>query len=115
MCAGAEPGRYWLSDLEVELHPGERVTLAGSSKLAGSALRMHHGVSHLMRLAGLSLADALVMATRNPARVGRIASRQRGLAPGDRADIIQFRLDEATRTIRIEKTWLAGKLVYSAG
>ena len=73
---------------------------------------MDRGVSNLMRLAGLTLAEAIQMATTNPARAGRIPSRSNGLAPGDRADLVEFRLDETDRTIRIERTIVAGEVVY---
>ncbi len=114
MPAGCKPGRYMLGEQEVELTTDNRVVLAGQNRLAGSALRMDRGVENLMKLAGLSLRDAVTMATRNPARVGRIASRRRGLVPGDRGDVVQFRFDPETRSIRIEKTWIAGDLVYQS-
>lgn len=114
MPAGCQPGPYMLGEVEVELHPEGRVTLRGSDRLAGSALRMDRGVENLMRLAGLSLTEALTMATRNPARVGRIEHRQRGLLPGDRADVVEFEFDPKSLSIRVLRTWLAGELVYQA-
>jgi len=64
--------------------PDGRVVLAGTDKLAGSGLRMDHGVENLMRLGGLSLRDSLQLATVNPARVTKIANRQKpgGRRPG---------------------------------
>jgi N-acetylglucosamine-6-phosphate deacetylase len=112
--AGRQPGRYMLGEVEVELTEDDRVVLAGEKRLAGSVLRMDRAVGNLMKLAGLSLRDAVTMATRNPARVGRIVSRQRGLTPGDRADIVQFRLDEERNEIRIEKTFVSGREVCAA-
>lgn len=112
--AGCSPGRYRLGEQEVELTPDQRVVLAGSDRLAGSALRMDRGVENLMRLAGLSLREAVAMAARNPARVGRIEHRQRGLTPGDRADIVRFRYDEAARRIEILETYVSGERVYSS-
>ena len=56
---------------------GRRVVLAGQDRLAGSALRMDRGVENLMRLAGLSLADAVRMATVNAARAGRVPAARR--------------------------------------
>jgi N-acetylglucosamine-6-phosphate deacetylase len=75
---------------------------------------MDRGVENLMRLAGLSLREAVAMAARNPARVGRIEHRQRGLTPGDRADIVRFRYDEAARRIEILETYVSGERVYSS-
>jgi N-acetylglucosamine-6-phosphate deacetylase len=112
--AGAKPGRYFLGDQPVDLTEDDRVVLAGQTRLAGSALKMHRGVENLMRIAGLTLEEALTMATRNPARVGRIAGRQRGLSVGDRADFVIFDFDEATKTVQIRETWIGGECFYRA-
>lgn len=112
--AGCEPGLYRLGEQEVELRPEGRVTLRGSDRLAGSALRMDRGIENLMRLAGLTLPEALTMAARNPARIGRVEHRLRGLQPGERADLVEFEYDAAARSIRVTRTWLEGELVYQA-
>ena len=114
--AGCAPGIYMLGEMEVELLPEGKVQLTDPNRqgLAGSALRMDKGVENLMRLGGLSLVEAISMATQNPARMGRIASRQRGLATGERADLVLFRVDEATKAVAVEQTWLGGKLVFQA-
>src|SRR5215471_12770050 len=105
--AGASPGRYALADQAVDLTPDGRVVLAGTDRLAGSALNMRRGVENLMQIAGLPLADAVRMATTNAARAGRVPDRTRGLAAGDRADILQFRL-RPDRTIEILALWISG-------
>ena len=115
MPAGCAPGPYRLGEVEVELLADERVVLRGGERLAGSSLRMDRGIENLMRLAGLSLAEAVTMATRNPARVGRISGRQRGLEAGDRGDVVEFEFDPAESRIRVLRTWLDGELVYKAG
>jgi N-acetylglucosamine-6-phosphate deacetylase len=115
MPAGCAPGEYMLGEVEVELREGGVVTLRGGDRLAGSALRMDRGVENLMRLAGLSLVEALTMATRNPARVGRIHHRQRGLQPGERADVVEFRFDAGAKRVEVVRTWLDGELVYECG
>ncbi len=114
MPAMATPGRYRLGEVEVELHADARVTLVGESKLAGSSLRMDRGIENLMRLGEISLGEALTMATRNPARVGRIAGRQHGLEPGERADLVEFLYDPQARSIQVQRTWVDGELVYQA-
>jgi N-acetylglucosamine-6-phosphate deacetylase len=111
--AGCAPGRYRLGEVEVDLTPEGRVQVAGEARLAGSVLRMDRGIENLITLAGLSLREALTMATRNPARIGRLAGRQKGLVPGDRADIVQFRFDEERNRILIERTFVSGREVYS--
>lgn len=113
MPAGCPPGPYKLGVVDVELSPdGSRVTLLGGTRLAGSVLRMDRGISNLIRTHGLTPAEAITMATRNPARIGRIAHRQRGLATGERADLVVFHID-ADQNIVVEKTIVGGECVYS--
>ena len=109
--AGAAPGRYLLADQAVDLTEDGRVVLAGTDRLAGSALHMHRGVENLMRLAGLPLAAAVRMATINPARAGNVPARSQGLVAGDRADIVQFRIT-ASQQIEIVGTWIDGVRVF---
>ena len=111
MPAASPPGRYRLGEVDVELHEDGSVRLLGGTRLAGSALRMDHAIANVMRTAGITLSQAVPLATRNPARVGRIPSRQRSLNPGDRADLVRFRLDESGQ-IRVLDTYLAGERVF---
>jgi N-acetylglucosamine-6-phosphate deacetylase len=110
--AGAPPGHYRFGDQEVELTESGRVVLAGTDRLAGSALRMDRGVENLVRLAGLTVADAVRMATINAARAGAVPGRQRGLAAGERADLVEFRWDGAS--VEVVATWLSGRRVFTA-
>jgi N-acetylglucosamine-6-phosphate deacetylase len=107
--AASTPGRYYIGDQPVDLRDDMRVVLAGSDRLAGSSLRMDRGIENLMRLAGLSLGDAIRMATVNAARAGKIPGRQAGLAPGDRADLVQFRMDAGR--MEVVGVWLSGRRV----
>jgi len=112
--AGCPPGRYQLGEQAVELTQDQRVMLVGQERLAGSALRMDRGVENLMRIAKLSLADAVSMGTTNAARAGRVPGRTAGLAPGDRADVIQFYFNQSDLSITIKSTYLSGEKVYGA-
>jgi N-acetylglucosamine-6-phosphate deacetylase len=112
--AGCAPGRYRLGEQPVDLTADNRVMLVGQERLAGSALRMDRGVENLMRIAGLSLADAVSMATTNAARAGRVPGRAGGMVPGDRADLIQYSFNSDDKSIRIEATYLSGDKVYQA-
>ncbi len=113
MPAGCAPGRYRLGEVDVELHGDDRVTLVGQDRLAGSSLKMHRGIEKLMSLAELSLLEAVTMATRNPARVCRVRARQRGLVPGERADLVLFELDAATKGLTVNEVFVDGERVYS--
>ncbi len=110
--AGAAPGRYRLGEQEVELTADGRVVLAGQDRLAGSALRMDHGIANLIRLAGLSLAQAVHAATVNPARAGAVPGACTSLAPGAPADLVQFRFRPAPACLEIISTWSGGQQVF---
>lgn len=107
LCA---PGPYRLGEVEVELLDDQRVVLRGGTRLAGSSLRMDAAIANVMRVAGLSLTEAIAMATVNPARVGRIGGRVRGLRPGDRADVVRFRVEDGR--VRVLETYLGGERVF---
>ncbi|MGI8745467.1 MAG: N-acetylglucosamine-6-phosphate deacetylase [Bryobacteraceae bacterium] len=115
MPAGCSPGRYKLGEVDVELHADGSVRMVGGTRLAGSALRMDHAIGNVMRSADLSLLDAITLATRNPARVGRVAGRLRGLTPGDRGDVVKFRFDRETRQVQVLETYMGGERVFTAG
>jgi len=82
------------------------VVLSGTDKLAGSALRMNEGIANIMRPGGLSLREAVETATVNPARIIKLEGRMRGLKPGERGDIVVFRVVRGA--ILIEDVYLSG-------
>jgi len=108
------PGPYRLGEVEVELHENGSVLMRGENRLAGSALRMDRAIGNTVRSAGFFLRDALTMATINPARSGRVGGRQRGLSPGEKADLVLFQWDEAAKDLKISETIVAGRRVFQA-
>jgi len=108
LCA---PGSYRLGEVDVELKDDQRVVLKGGTRLAGSSLRMDAAISNVMRFAGLSLTEGIAMATVNPARVGRIGGRIRGLRSGDRADVVRFRMEDGR--LRVIETYMSGERVFA--
>lgn len=114
MPAMCKPGPYRLGEVDVELREDGSVVLRSEMRLAGSALRMDHAIGNAVRMGGISIQEALVMATVNPARAGRIAGRQRGLAPGEKADLVRFGWDGAAYSLHVKETIVAGKSVYHA-
>jgi N-acetylglucosamine-6-phosphate deacetylase len=112
MPAMCQPGYYQLGSVAVELQEGNRVVLRGGDRLAGSALRMDHAIGNAVQMAGVSLREALAMATVNPARICRIAGRQRGLRPGEKADIVRFEWSDSSSSLSIVETIVSGITVY---
>jgi N-acetylglucosamine-6-phosphate deacetylase len=64
--AGLPPGRYRQWDQEFEVQPGGRVVVPGTSYLAGSGVFTDACVGHVIRAAGVSLAEAVDMASARP-------------------------------------------------
>ena len=114
MPATCDPGFYRLGTVDVELHADGSVTLRGGTRLAGSGLRMDRSIGNTVRMARVSLTQALAMATVNAARVARIAGRQRSLTPGEKADFVKFRWDDATQALTVMETIVAGISVYKS-
>jgi N-acetylglucosamine-6-phosphate deacetylase len=103
--AGSAVGEYRLGELDVELTGDDRVVLAGTQKLAGSALRMNHAIANLVRIGGVSLRDAIRTVTINPARLIGLEGRREGLQTGERGDLVVFR---QTDGLTIEAVYLDG-------
>ncbi len=112
MPAGCPPGRFRLGEVDVELHPDDRVTLVGKDRLAGSSLRMDRGVEKLMMLGEIGLPDAIRMASANPGRFARVAGRAVGIAPGEKADLLEFGFTEGR--ISVKRLTVDGETVYTA-
>jgi N-acetylglucosamine-6-phosphate deacetylase len=106
--AGGMPGPARLGELHVELTTDDRVVLAGTQKLAGSALRMHKAIGNLVQIANVSLPDAVQTATLNPARLIGLEGRTFGLKAGERGDVVVFR---ATPDLHIDAVYLDGQRV----
>lgn len=106
---GCPPGRYRKggSGREVIVDPEGRIRLAETPYLAGAALPLIDGIPRAVKMAGLTLAQALRLATANPARLlpGKIP---RGLlAAGYRADITL--MDWVGDRLQVRKVWVNGR------
>jgi N-acetylglucosamine-6-phosphate deacetylase len=66
--AMSPPGSYRIGDAKIELSRSGRVAEPGASNLAGSSLTMDKAVANSIRFAGVSIDDALAMASIHPAR-----------------------------------------------
>lgn len=75
--------------------------------LAGSTSSMIRGVRNMVELCGLSLVEAVQMASLNPARALRLEGRKGSIFPGADADLVILTPDLAVR-----ETWVGGRAVY---
>lgn len=103
--AGMGDGRARVGGLEVEV-VGQRVTLVGTTTLAGSVIALDDAVRNLVS-SGASLPAAVAAASRNPLAMLGIADRGR-IAVGQRADLVE--LDEEIRVRRVMRAgiWIDG-------
>ncbi|HXR96518.1 MAG TPA: N-acetylglucosamine-6-phosphate deacetylase [Terriglobales bacterium] len=99
---GCGDGRFRLGPIEVDV-AGDACRSDG--RLAGSVLTLDQAVRNVMRFAGWPLADALQLATANPARLLGSAHHGR-LAPGAAADCVVL-----TSEANIVATLIAGRQV----
>jgi N-acetylglucosamine-6-phosphate deacetylase len=65
--AMSPPGRYTIGDAGIELSPSGRVSVPGASNLAGSSLTLDRAVANTVRFAGVTIYEALAMASTLPA------------------------------------------------
>jgi N-acetylglucosamine-6-phosphate deacetylase len=95
----------------VELSAEGRISVAGTPYLAGAALPLCRNVAIAARMAGLSLAGSLSLATVNP---GRFAAGRGRLAVGHPADLILFDWTPGSELLDIVATFAAGEQVFRA-
>ena len=102
--AGMGDGRSTVGGLDVEV-VGGRVTLTGTSTLAGSVIALDDAVRNVVD-AGVALPAAVAAASRNPLAMLGVTDRGR-LAIGQRADLVE--LDDDLRVARVmrEGRWQA--------
>jgi N-acetylglucosamine-6-phosphate deacetylase len=82
---GMPDGAYRLGEMEVHVKNGRCVI--GEDTLAGSTLTLDRALRNFVDFTGASLGDALLLATRNPARMTGLDSEIGSVVPGRSADI----------------------------
>ncbi len=107
--AGMPPGRYFVGGVEAVVEDGI-ARLPDNSAYASSVTTLDVCVRNAMERMGLSLQDAVRMATLTPATIIGADGRKGSLAPGKDADVTV--MDGAAR---VRWTMARGKLVYGAG
>ena len=103
--AGMGDGRATIGGLEVEV-VGQRVTLVGTTTLAGSVIALDAAVRNLAQ-SGLPLPFAVAAASRNPLAMLGVTDRGR-LAAGQRADLVELDDDLRVRRVMRAGVWFPG-------
>ncbi|UQD53357.1 N-acetylglucosamine-6-phosphate deacetylase [Bacillus methanolicus] len=101
-------GTYDLGGQDVAVKDG--IALLENGTLAGSILKMKDSFKNMMKFTGISLVDAIQMASINPAKQINVYDRKGSLAPGKDADIVI--LDD---NYEVFMTFCRGKIAYKRG
>ncbi len=99
---GTRTNEFVLHGTRITLHENRLTGPDGT--LAGAHLTMIEAVRNAVALLGISLVDALVMASRTPARFLGLDAEFGRIAPGYRADLVAFKAK-----FEIVQTWVAGR------
>jgi N-acetylglucosamine-6-phosphate deacetylase len=101
--AGLGDGEYtlWTDPVEVK---GDRVFLRGTRTLAGSVLRMNEAVKNVLEWTGLSISQAVQMASQVPARVLGLGEDLGSIDKGKYANLTVF-----DREFQIIQSYVYGK------
>ncbi len=103
--AGLPPGRYHSNMCDIDILENGALLVAGQREtLAGAGMPIGVGVANVLEFAGVGLAEAIAMATVNPARVLGLAPPR--LAAGEAADLVLFDLDGG---FRVRNTFVGGE------
>jgi N-acetylglucosamine-6-phosphate deacetylase len=98
--AGCPPGDYDSGGLRVTVHPeGFATSGRGGGWLAGSIITLLTAVQRAVTLAGVSLHQAVMMASLSPARLLKIADQKGQIGPGFDADLVILNQDLSLRHV----------------
>lgn len=108
--AGLRPGKIFHvgKHFPARVHRGYALTLDGRA-LAGSTVTMIEGVKNLVRKASFPLAEAVQLATLNPARALRRERELGSLQKNFPANLVLF--DDS---FRVHQTWRDGNRIFSS-
>jgi N-acetylglucosamine-6-phosphate deacetylase len=106
--AGLPPGRYREWDQDLEVLPEGKIRVAGTSYLAGSWVFTERCVANAVRFAGVSLREAVEMASARPRELLGLPARE--LAVGQPAELCLFDWS-AGSDLRLAATMLGDRVI----
>ncbi len=107
--AGMKPGIYQFAGKSVELTAERCVRLVGTEYLAGSAIELARGIENSVRFAGITLEEAVSLATLQPMRLLNAEKRVEA-----QTNLILFEWDATHCEINLLATIIGDELVYHA-
>ena len=107
--AGMKPGIYQFAGKSVELTTDRCVRLVGTEYLAGSAIELARGIENSVQFAGISLKEAVSLATLQPMHLLNAKAHVE-----TKTNLIIFKWDAAECEINLIATIVGDELVYHA-
>lgn len=105
--AGMPDGEYRLGGRQVTVTEG-RAVLAGGGSIAGSTLTMEAAVRNAVRLLGISVEEAVLMASTNSARLLGLGRRKGEISTGFDADLVVLDEGLAVQATMVAGQWIVG-------
>lgn len=105
--AGMPDGEYRLGGRQVTVVEG-RAVLAGGGSIAGSTLTMEASVQNAVRFLGISVEEAVLMASTNSARLLGLGRRKGGISAGLDADLVVLDERLAVQATMVAGQWIVG-------
>ncbi len=105
--AGMPDGEYRLGGRPVSVKEG-RAVLKGGESIAGSTLTMQAAVHNAVGLLGLSVEEAIAMASTNSAALLGLGDRKGAIEPGFDADMLVLDESLAVQATMVAGEWLLG-------
>jgi len=107
--AGMPPGEYERFGQKVVVQPNGMISLPSQNVLAAASFMISKGIENMLRFTGCTLAQAVNLASRNPARLLGLTDRGE-IKKGLRADLVLFEM--SNHQIEIQKTIVGGRVVF---
>ncbi|MCL5071314.1 MAG: amidohydrolase family protein [Actinobacteria bacterium] len=106
---GSPPGKYFFQDGRAAiLNKDEDIVRLENGFLAGSIMTMNNAIRNMISHTGISLKDAIMLATNNPARILKISDRKGEIKEGMDGDIAVF--DEK---LNVFMTIVQGEILFN--
>jgi N-acetylglucosamine-6-phosphate deacetylase len=110
LCGGFAPGIYKKRNSQVEVFPDGHLGVYGTNLLSGAAHLLNWDITIFMKAAGIGLAEAIGLCTKNPAEFFGLEPPR--LEAGGIGDLAFFRIPQKG-ALEIETVLRAGKTIYS--
>jgi N-acetylglucosamine-6-phosphate deacetylase len=114
---GLPDGTYDWTNGERITKDGIRLTLEGSTKIAGSSITLIECVNNFIGWSGASIAQALGAVTTTPAKMLGVEESKGSLEPGTDADLVvldDFVSDDGSQCLKVDQVWKFGECVHDS-